>query len=442
VTNHGSTYDAVFGYQNDNEDLVEIAVGAQNRFLPAPEGRGQTTEFLPGNVQEAFTVKGVANVSAIVWAVTHADATRAATAASAFPEKCASPQPPAQPIGIFACVVNRGSTYDAVFGYENDNPVDITVPIGIANRFAPEPQNRGQPTIFRPGRNEDAFTVHGIPATSPVSWWLSFQGTRQVIVTASYPVRCTGRQPNLPLEILPLCVRRTGSSYTAVFAYANLNRADVIVPVGPSNRVSPAPVNRGQPTVFRPGIVPLAFAVEGIPIGQDVTWTVASAGEVNTATASAALGRRCFTTPIDGRVDLAIEKAVKPATVNVGERLVYTIVVRNKGTALAQSVTVIDRPADERVELLSAASAAGRCEIRGRGTSNERVLCFLRDLDPGESATIVVAARASEPGSSRNRASVLSLPADVGPDNTDTATVVIRAGGVAGAGRVKPPFTG
>ena len=59
VTNRGSTYDAVFGYQNDNEDLVEIAVGSRNRFLPAPQGRGQTTDFLPGNHQEAFTVTGI-----------------------------------------------------------------------------------------------------------------------------------------------------------------------------------------------------------------------------------------------------------------------------------------------------------------------------------------------------------------------------------------------
>ena len=70
------------------------------------------------------------------------------------------------------------------------------------------------------------------------------------------------------------------------------------------------------------------------------------------------------------------------------------------------------------------------------------MLCFLRDLAPGESATIVVAARAVAGGPSRNRASVVSLPADHGRDNTDTASVTIRAGGVAGVGRVKPPFTG
>jgi uncharacterized repeat protein (TIGR01451 family) len=331
----------------------------------------------------AFVVSGVPSGSVVVWAVTHAGATRSATAAAAFPEKCAAAPPPTQPVGIFACVTDHGNTYDVVFGYENDNPVDVVVPIGLANRVVPEPQNRGQPTVFSPGRNESAFTVRGVPDTTLVSWWVAHQGTRVVAVSASYPVKCSGPQRPMPIEVVPFCITRSGATYTAVFGYANLNRTDVIIPVGVRNRFSPAPVSRGQPTVFRPGIVPSAVTVSDIPAGQDVSWTVASAGEANTARASAGLGRRCVTTPVEGTVDLSIEKTARPATANVGDRVVYTIVVRNKGTTAAPSVTVIDRLADGRVELLSATTADGRCEIRGQGTPNHRVLCFLRDLNRG-----------------------------------------------------------
>ena len=60
VQDTGTTYDVVFGYQNQNEDAVRIPAGAANGFRPTPGDRGQVTEFLPGNVQRAFTVEGVA----------------------------------------------------------------------------------------------------------------------------------------------------------------------------------------------------------------------------------------------------------------------------------------------------------------------------------------------------------------------------------------------
>ena len=450
VTSRGSTYDAVFGYQNDNEDAVQIPVGSLNRFAPAPQGRGQVTTFLPGNVQQAFEVRGIPAGTVLAWAVTHVGKTRVATAAAAFPEKCAAPPPPAQPIGIFACVVDRGNTYDVVFGYENDNPVDIAVPIGLANLVLPRPVNRGQPIVFAPGRVDNAFTVRGLRKNQLLGWTLSFQGTRTVLVSASYPLRCAGGGALLPLEPFPLCVRRHGGTYTAVFGYANLNRSDVIVPVGRSNRVAPAPVDRGQPSVFRPGIVYVAFAVRDIPVSRGISWTLTAAGETETVRATASLGRNCATTPIDADVDVVLDKSAKPPSVVVGDRISWTITVANRGKSVANT-TVIDRPLDDRIELLSATSSSGRCEIRGRGGPNERVLCVLGDLGPDDSVRIVVAGRARSPGTARNRATAVTIPPDPGADNTDTATVAIRPKrGTAGAGeerpakpgKPKPPFTG
>ena len=127
-------------------------------------------------------------------------------------------------------------------------------------------------------------------------------------------------------------MRREGQRYTAVFSYANLTRSDVIIPVGRANGVSPAPTNRGQPVTFRPGVVLFAFAVPDVPVSQDVTWTVSSGAEVNTARASADLGRDCKLISVQGEVDLALEKSVRLSSVVVGERVEYTIVVRNVGS--------------------------------------------------------------------------------------------------------------
>jgi hypothetical protein len=447
VTNRGSTYDASFGYQNDNEDLVEIAIGSRNRFLPTPQGRGQTTDFLPGNHQEAFTVTGIQSGALLAWAVTHAGATRTATAASNFPEKCAEPEPPSQPIGIFGCVIDRGDTYDVVFGYENDNPVDISVQIGVANFVLPKPVNRGQPTLFSPGRHEDAFRVRGVPNDRLVAWSLSYRGTRFATVSSTYPIRCNGNEKPRPVEIAPLCVRREGGTYTAVFSYANLGSEDVIIPIGSGNHVAPVPVDQGQPTVFRAGIVPFAFAVRDVPVGRDVTWTVASAGQVDTARASADLGRDCSLVSIEGNADLDLTKVARPKLVDVGERIEYTITVHNAGTTPVFAPVVLDRPFDGRVQLLSAASAVGRCRVLGHGTPAQRVRCVLRDIAADESATIVIAARALEPGRTVNRATVLSLPPPTDGHNTDTASVVIGrqqvSPGSDGSGqRPRPPFTG
>jgi hypothetical protein len=131
---------------------------------------------------------------------------------------------------------------------------------------------------------------------------------------------------------------------------------------------------------------------------------------------------------------------MKPASVLVGDRVTSTIIVRNAGTATAQDVRVRDRPLDGRLELLSAGSSPGRCAIRDRGTSNQYVVCRLGDLGPGESARITVTARARAPGASRNRVTALGFPPELEADNTDTASVTIRAGRVAGART--PRFTG
>ena len=61
---------------------------------------------------------------------------------------------------VLECVVkNNNGTYTAKFGYSNDNTVPVTISMGSNNKFTPNPQNRGQTTVFQPGRIRNAFSV-------------------------------------------------------------------------------------------------------------------------------------------------------------------------------------------------------------------------------------------------------------------------------------------
>jgi hypothetical protein len=49
--------------------------------------------------------------------------------------------------------------YRATFGYDNTGSVPVSMPVGAENRFFPDPQDRGQPTMFLSGRRAEAFSV-------------------------------------------------------------------------------------------------------------------------------------------------------------------------------------------------------------------------------------------------------------------------------------------
>jgi hypothetical protein len=67
---------------------------------------------------------------------------------------------PTTVIPILECVQRTGSnTYVARFGYNNSTGAAVTIPVGANNYFAPGNQNRGQTTVFQPGRVVNAFSV-------------------------------------------------------------------------------------------------------------------------------------------------------------------------------------------------------------------------------------------------------------------------------------------
>ena len=69
-----------------------------------------------------------------------------------------------------------GGGFLAHFGYQNPNPDPVVAP--FENTFVPDPANRGQPTVFEPGRVKDAFQAAS--TGSALTWRLT--GNR---VTAS-----------------------------------------------------------------------------------------------------------------------------------------------------------------------------------------------------------------------------------------------------------------
>jgi hypothetical protein len=61
---------------------------------------------------------------------------------------------------VLECVVANGDgSYTAWFGYNNRNTADVSVPVGSNNRFTPNPIDRGQTTLFEPGRKVRTFSV-------------------------------------------------------------------------------------------------------------------------------------------------------------------------------------------------------------------------------------------------------------------------------------------
>ena len=70
-------------------------------------------------------------------------------------------------VPMLECVdATPGGGFLAHFGYQNPNPDAVVAP--FENTFVPDPADRGQPTVFEPGRVEDAFQA---ASTGPALTW-------------------------------------------------------------------------------------------------------------------------------------------------------------------------------------------------------------------------------------------------------------------------------
>ena len=266
-----------FGYQNDEPTAITVPIGPANEVTPGGPDRGQPSVFSPGRVDNAFTVTGVPQGAASTWTVRGAGVERSATATVESP-RCARPPPPARPVGIFVkCIAQHADgTYDATFGYENPNPATVEIPVGLANRFSPDPQARGQTTLFAPGNTQEAFMVRGTRRATTLVWTVAYQGTRTASASWDFPTKCSDVTPPPPgsVGVFLACVTTQGHTYSATFGYENPGSRTLRIAIGQPNRFEPTPVNRGQPSDFVPGNVQKAFTVAGIARSSRPTWTV------------------------------------------------------------------------------------------------------------------------------------------------------------------------
>jgi uncharacterized repeat protein (TIGR01451 family) len=115
-----------------------------------------------------------------------------------------------------------------------------------------------------------------------------------------------------------------------------------------------------------------------------------------------------------GCADLAVTERVDRATATVGDRLTYTVDVRNAGPDPTSAVTLADA-LPPGLELVSASGPAGAC------SAGAQVTCDLGALGAGEAASATLVARAAQAGELANVVTASSTTGD--PDlSNDQAT--------------------
>lgn len=262
--NCDGTYTAQFGYDNPNSESVTIPIGADNYFTGLPDmDQGQPSVFLTGRQTNVFAV--TFDGQSVVWGLNGRTATATGGGAS---NQCGFS--PISPV-LEGVVDNCDGTYTAYFGYSNPNADSITVAVGDDNRFSGT-IDRGQPTVFGPGRVDSVFSVvfDGVELV----WTLT---GKTATASAGDATTVCGQQPVSPVveSVLDLCDGR----YDATFGYDNPNASAVSIPVGPDN-ILVGQENQPQTTFFEAGRHTNAFVYRFS--GESVVWAL----DGHTATAS------------------------------------------------------------------------------------------------------------------------------------------------------------
>jgi hypothetical protein len=112
----------------------------------------QPSIFEPG-VNKGVVSIAVAKSSLVRWNIEFADYASEANTSVNVP-LCQSLTPIVECIGLTA-----DSQRIARIGYDNLNSFALNIPLGLNNRFNPVPTDRGQPTLFLPGRRVNIFST-------------------------------------------------------------------------------------------------------------------------------------------------------------------------------------------------------------------------------------------------------------------------------------------
>jgi len=145
----------------------------------------------------------------------------------------------------------------------------------------------------------------------------------------------------------------------------------------------------------------------------------------NTPTGSGGGGESTPTstpTIVSSITDLALTKSVAPSVANVGDEVVYTLTLRNVGSALATEVT-IDDPLPAFLSLIGANASSGTVQLDGN-----RVQVTIPVVAPGEQVVVSIQARLLAeplPPENRNVATARTSSVEITTDNnTSSATIL------------------
>ena len=307
-----------------------------------------------------------------------------------------------------ACVETlAGGQLIGHFGYTNASAEAVAIPI-VRNRFAPPPEDRGQPTLFQPGHVVDAFqadvgdgatwtvgqrSVHADASSPPCAATIRVDkslaplddpGRFDLTVDSTVTAHGVGdggssgdyRVGALPGSVTPHTVGELGADGTSLYAYDTtiVCRGDggagpvVAEAAGPaivvavslhdaivctiSNSRRPAPITI-PPIPPEPPLVPTPPPpLEPLPLP-----------------------------PLTPGADLRVTQTVQPATLALGGTATWTTVVANVGSLAAAEVSATFSPPDGTV-LRELTTATGTCSTRSRR-------CSLGTLAPGASVRIV-----------------------------------------------------
>jgi hypothetical protein len=187
-------------------------------------------------------------------------------------------------------IKNADGSFTLSFAYFSHNADVVTVPPGAANTFTPEPGDRMQPTVFKPGHwRFQCVMVVGPELADKMRWSLSYAGT-----TTGTSERMLQSNWNLV----------EGAAELAKIDYAKVPRG-VCLNRAPQVRVLGVTPRRGQiPTLM--AVVGDEFNLfgsahdEGLPRGKAFTvgWKVLKGpGDVTFSHPDAARTKLSFTTP-------------------------------------------------------------------------------------------------------------------------------------------------
>jgi uncharacterized repeat protein (TIGR01451 family) len=111
---------------------------------------------------------------------------------------------------------------------------------------------------------------------------------------------------------------------------------------------------------------------------------------------------------------LSVSKTANRTSIQVGENVTYTIVVRNTGTEPAQGVSIAEQT-PRTAEIVSVTPSQGTCH-----TTHWPVSCELGTIEPGKSATVIATLRATKTGPMANNVAVNSATVDPKPPSAGT----------------------